>query len=534
MRYSERKDMSYTALYRKFRPATFDDVKGQDETVTILKNQIMGERIGHAYIFTGTRGTGKTSSAKIFARAVNCEHPVNGSPCGECASCKALVASNSMNVIEIDAASNNSVDNIRSIIEDVQYPPASGKYKVYIIDEVHMLSGSAFNALLKTLEEPPEYVIFILATTEIQKVPLTILSRCQRYDFHRISLETITARLASLMEKEGIQYEEKALNFIARKGDGSMRDSLSLLDECISFYFGEPLTYEHTLEVLGAVDTDTFTSLFKGIAAHDVPACLDVSEKISVQGMDLTQFVADFIWFLRNLLLIKASPDATDRVEVSESDLEVMKNTANETSEEILFRLINIFAKLSADLKYSTSKRVLFETALIKICHPESEKTYEALVDRVSALEKKIEEGNFNLNVSPARKAKAEAVPKKKEDVVRVPISVDEKTMDAAIMTVFKETMPDGLQRAMIDSAKLHYDKETGMVVVGVKDKLDKELFDKNDKINDEIKEKIASMIGNDKVRINYTVDKILAGDDDEFIRGTNFIEPSLIRNIDE
>ena len=212
--------MSYTALYRKFRPQEFEDVKGQEHIVTTLKNQIKADRIGHAYLFCGTRGTGKTTVAKIFAKAVNCEHPVDGSPCGKCPVCQGIAAGTSMNVIEIDAASNNGVDNIRQIREEVSYRPTEGKYKVYIIDEVHMLSAGAFNALLKTLEEPPAYVIFILATTEAHKIPITILSRCQRYDFHRISIDTITDRLAELMRTEQVDVEERALRYVAKAGDG--------------------------------------------------------------------------------------------------------------------------------------------------------------------------------------------------------------------------------------------------------------------------------------------------------------------------
>ena len=271
--------MSYTALYRKFRPAEFEDVKGQEHIVTTLQNQIKANRIGHAYLFCGTRGTGKTTVAKIFAKAVNCEHPVNGSPCGECAMCKSIAAGTSMNVIEIDAASNNGVDNIREIREEVTYRPTEGKYKVYIIDEVHMLSIGAFNALLKTLEEPPEYVIFILATTEVHKIPITILSRCQHYDFKRISIETITARMQELMDTEQIEVEDKALRYIAKAADGSMRDALSLLDQCIAFYLGQKLTYDHVLEVLGAVDTDVFSKLLRNVIGRDVAAVLDIVEK---------------------------------------------------------------------------------------------------------------------------------------------------------------------------------------------------------------------------------------------------------------
>ena len=272
--------MSYTALYRKFRPGEFEEVKGQDHISKTLQNQIKANRIGHAYLFCGTRGTGKTSVAKIFAKAVNCMSPVNGSPCGECEMCKAISAGTSMNVIEIDAASNNGVDNIREMREEVAYRPTEGKYKVYIIDEVHMLSIGAFNALLKTLEEPPEYVIFILATTEAHKIPITILSRCQRYDFKRISIETIAARLSDLMDKEGIEVEERAIRYIAKVADGSMRDALSLLDQCIAFYLGQKLTYNNVLEVLGAVDTDVFSKLLREILSKDIPKVLRTLEEL--------------------------------------------------------------------------------------------------------------------------------------------------------------------------------------------------------------------------------------------------------------
>ena len=253
--------MSYQALYRKFRPGEFGEVKGQEHIVTTLKNQIKADRIGHAYLFCGTRGTGKTTIAKILAKAVNCENPVDGGPCNECATCKSIANGTSMNVVEIDAASNNGVDNIREIRDEVQYSPTEGKYRVYIIDEVHMLSIGAFNALLKTLEEPPSYVIFILATTEAHKIPVTILSRCQRYDFKRITVSTITDRLRELADREGVDAEDKALTYIAKVADGGMRDALSLLDQCISFYMGQKLTYDNVLEVLGAVDTEIFSQV---------------------------------------------------------------------------------------------------------------------------------------------------------------------------------------------------------------------------------------------------------------------------------
>ena len=343
--------MSYTALYRKYRPSEFEDVKGQDHIVTTLKNQIKADRIGHAYLFCGTRGTGKTTVAKIFAKAVNCEHPVDGSPCGECQSCKAIAAGSSMNVIEIDAASNNGVENIRQIREEVSYSPTQGKYKVYIIDEVHMLSIGAFNALLKTLEEPPSYVIFILATTESHKIPITILSRCQKYDFRRISIETISARLMDLLEQEGVEAEEKAVRYVAKAGDGSMRDALSLLDQCIAFYLGEPLTYDHVLEVLGAVDTEVFSRLLRSILANDIVAAIELLEDLIVQGRELGQFVTDFVWYLRNLLLVKSSDEMEDVLDMSSENLALLKEEADMNEADVIMRYIRIFSDLSGQLK---------------------------------------------------------------------------------------------------------------------------------------------------------------------------------------
>ena len=385
--------MSYTALYRKFRPSEFGDVKGQDHIITTLQNQIKANRIGHAYLFCGTRGTGKTTVAKIFAKAVNCEHPVDGSPCGECEMCRSIAAGTSMNVIEIDAASNNGVDNIREIREEVAYRPTEGRYKVYIIDEVHMLSIGAFNALLKTLEEPPEYVIFILATTEVHKIPITILSRCQHYDFRRISIETITDRMRELMDTEHVDVEEKALKYIAKAADGSMRDALSLLDQCIAFYLGQKLTYDNVLEVLGAVDTDVFSQLLRKVIDRDVSGVLDVVEDLVMQGRELSQLAADFTWYLRNLLLVKTSDNIEDVLDVSTENLTQLKEEAQMAEPDMLFRYIRIFSELSGQLKYATQKRVMLEVALIKLCAPAMEPDQDTLLERIRAVEEKVEKG---------------------------------------------------------------------------------------------------------------------------------------------
>ena len=385
--------MSYTALYRKFRPTTFEEVKGQDAIVTTLKNQIMMDRIGHAYLFCGTRGTGKTSVAKIFAKAVNCEHPVDGNPCNECRTCRAIGAGSSMNVIEIDAASNNGVDNIREIRDEVAYSPAEGRYKVYIIDEVHMLSIGAFNALLKTLEEPPSYVIFILATTEAHKIPVTILSRCQRYDFKRISQTEIAGRLRELLAREQVEAEEKAIRYIARKADGGMRDALSLADQCISFYLGQTLTYEKVLEVLGAVDTEVFSRLLRRVLENDVAAVFAQVEDLIMQGRDLTQLVNDFTWYLRNLMLLKASEEMEDSLDMSAENLAALKEEAAMIREDTLMRFIRIFSELANQMRYAVNKRVLLEVALIKLCRPQMERDELSMGERVRRLEKMLEEG---------------------------------------------------------------------------------------------------------------------------------------------
>ena len=474
--------MSYTALYRKFRPKGFDEVKGQDSVVTVLKNQIKHEKIGHAYMFSGTRGTGKTSVAKIFAKAVNCENPKDGSPCGVCETCRKIGEGRTLNVIEIDAATNNGVDNMREVIEEVKYSPTDTKYKVYIIDEVHMLSSGAFNALLKTLEEPPEYAIFILATTEPHKVLPTIKSRCQKYDFRRISVETISARLKELMDKEGNDYEEEALRFIARKGDGSMRDSLSLLDQCLSFSFDEKLTYDKVLNVLGSVDTDLFNRLYIAIKRRDVSTCMDVAEEISMNGIDIGQFALDFTWYFRNLLLLRVSKAAAERIEISTDKLTELKEVAKIGEENDLYRYIRIFSKLSADIKYSTSKRAELEIALIKLCRPEMEEDRESLIARINKLEEIIESGEF----TGIKKAEL-SLEKEEEEEIKAPVvkalPEDIKKIAASFGSIINDKSIKNPLKTVLYNARPYYSENGNALVLAVNGEFDKAWLDREESI---------------------------------------------------
>ena len=404
--------MAYTALYRKWRPARFEDVRGQEHIVRTLKNQIISDRVGHAYLFCGTRGTGKTTIAKIMARAVNCEHPVDGSPCNECAVCRSILEGRSVNVAEIDAASNNGVDNIREIRDQVQYSPTEGKYRVYIIDEVHMLSAGAFNALLKTLEEPPAYVIFILATTEANRIPITVLSRCQRYDFRRIGNDVIADQISHLLSEEKVEADADAIRYVAKAADGAMRDALSLLEQCISFYYGQRLTYEKVLDVLGAVDTQVFSRLLRLIIQCNVPECVTLMDEISAQGRDLGQFVTDFIWYLRNLMLVQTADSSAEAVEMTKENYEALREESKMVALPVLMRNIRICSELSNQLKFAVSKRVLIEMAIIKMMQPQMEDDLESLSVRLDKIEEQIASGN--LVAAPSRQqanANASSVP---------------------------------------------------------------------------------------------------------------------------
>ena len=397
--------MAYLALYRRFRPTDFNSVIGQEPIVKTLKNQIIQQQIGHAYLFCGARGTGKTSLAKIFARAVNCESHVDGSPCGKCSSCLALKDPSNVDVIEIDAASNNKVENVRDIRDNVQYPPVSVRYKVYIIDEVHMLTTEAFNALLKTLEEPPKHAIFLLATTEPHKLPATILSRCMRFDFRLIPLEKIVSLIKSVYDEIGKSYDEEAVKLIAKSGEGSVRDALSVADLCVSL--SEKLTYSDVLSVLGATDVYKIDSLVEAIFSSNVGKVLSITDELSSLGKSVGLLSKDIVNYFRDLAVIKTCENAKEILALPEDRYADMKKISSLCDNHKILRCVEIVSGIETQLRYSTSPRAVLETALIKASMPEIDYNIDALLSRISALEdkvSKIQKGEIKLSEKIATK----------------------------------------------------------------------------------------------------------------------------------
>ena len=365
---------------------------GQEQIVKTLVNQIESGRVGHAYLFSGARGTGKTTAAKIFARAINCQHPVNGSPCGECEACKKLADPSNLDILEIDAASNNKVDNAREIRDKIQYPPVAGRYKVYIIDEAHMLTTEAFNALLKTLEEPPKHAVIIMATTEPHKLPTTILSRCMRFDFKLVSEKRIAELIGGIYDELGKPYEREALTAIARAGAGSVRDALSIADTCVSYTNGT-LTYKDVSEVLGSADNSKTLALTRSVLEGDVGATLkDVDELISL-GKSVSLLLKDVSATLRDLLIVKTCADPSGVLNAPEEELARLKEIAEIRDAHGIFRAIEIFAGIETELKYSTNARVVFETAAVKAAMPSADYNIDALLSRIDKLERALESG---------------------------------------------------------------------------------------------------------------------------------------------
>ncbi len=382
--------MAYLALYRKYRPTTFDGVIGQEHIVKTLTNQILNDRLGHAYLFTGTRGTGKTSTAKIFAKAINCQNSTNGSPCGKCPSCLALSQPSNLDIIEIDAASNNGVNEIRELRENVQFPPVSCKYKVYIIDEVHMLTGAAFNALLKTLEEPPKHAVFILATTEAYKIPATILSRCMRFDFRLISTEKIAELISKIFDEQHKEYEKEAIYAIASAGEGSIRDALSIADTAFSYSVGK-LTYNDVLEIIGSTNIDLLNEFIICLSQGNAEKTLKIIDNLCGMGKSIGVLIKDVQSLLRNLMIIKTCKNANDILLLPQSRFDELVKISGDISENKLLFMLEIFTKMEGEIKYSVNPRITFEAGSLKSAMPETEYSIDALLVRIKELELKLQ-----------------------------------------------------------------------------------------------------------------------------------------------
>ncbi|RCX18270.1 DNA polymerase-3 subunit gamma/tau [Anaerobacterium chartisolvens] len=380
--------MSYIALYRKWRPAVFEDVVEQEHVVKTLKHSVSKGRIAHAYLFCGTRGTGKTTMAKIFSRAINCLSPHDGDPCNQCEICKGILSENILDVIEIDAASNNSVDNVRSIRDEVIYAPSQAKYKVYIIDEVHMLSTGAFNALLKTLEEPPPHVVFILATTDPHKLPATILSRCQRFDFKRISIDSIVERIMKISRESDVELHKDAARLIAKTADGALRDAISLLDQCIGLG-NSTISYEDVLSVAG-ISNDMFTAdMLDAVIQRDISKILELVDILIMEGKDISQFVSGLVYYYRNVLICKMASNPRDIVDASEDSIKRMLLQQKELSKEKIMMAIKELSAVESSLKWVSSPRILLEVSLMKLCDPALNKGDDSVLERLAELEKR-------------------------------------------------------------------------------------------------------------------------------------------------
>ncbi len=388
--------MGYTALYREWRPKNFEDVVGQEHITTTLKNEILNDRIAHAYLFCGTRGTGKTSTAKVMAKALNCLNLQDGEPCNECEMCKKINQGLAIDVTELDAASNNGIDKIRDIIDDTKYPPQEAKYKIYIMDEVHMLSVGAVNAFLKTLEEPPKNVIFILATTDPQKLPITILSRCQRFDFKRIKQKDISDRLKKIVDAQSINYEQKSLDLISRVCDGAMRDALSILDQAIAMGENE-IKYEDLVSILGLVTNEYLFDITDAVIDRSVEKTMVIIDKLVYSGKDMQLFIKDLIAHFRNLLMVKVTNNPEEVLDMSLENIQMVKEQGRKIRVEEIMRAIRILQDAEANSKASKQSRLYLELAIIKMCKIEYDTSNEVILSRINQLEESLKNGNIQI-----------------------------------------------------------------------------------------------------------------------------------------
>lgn len=511
--------MAYTALYREWRPRTFDDVVGQEHITITLKNQIKKERIAHAYLFCGTRGTGKTSTAKILAKALNCLDLREGEPCNQCDMCQKINSGLSIDVSELDAASNNGVDNIRDIIDDVQYPPQEARFKVYIMDEVHMLSTGAVNAFLKTLEEPPKNVVFILATTDPQKLPITILSRCQRFDFKRIKNEDISIRLRRIVKQQGVFADDKSLNLIARMSDGAMRDSLSILDQAISMGGGK-VEYEDVVNMLGLVTNESLVQLMDSIIGKNIEKSMKNIDQIVFGGKDIHTFIKDMINHLRNLLMVKISNNPEEVVDMSEENIKLLKEQGEKIRVEEIMRCIRILQEAEEQSKWSKQGRVYLELSVIKMCKVEYDTSKEVLLARINKLEEAIKQGKITVACEtvvqrPQREVTKASTSEEKEEVKVKPVQQFNENSTLSLDDV-KKSWKDILEtvkarRHMVVYASIVTGKPVacngGVIEIEYEKQFsfNKQRLEKED--NRKIIEEIFSEILRERVKIKYSID---------------------------
>ena len=528
-------------LYRKYRPIDFDTVVGQDVIVKTLRNQIVKGSTAHAYLFSGTRGTGKTTVAKIFARAINCPNEINGNPCNECPTCKAALDGTNLNIVELDAASNNGVDDIRKIIDQLEYLPRDGeKKKIFIIDEVHALSGSAAQAFLKSLEEPPEHVVFILATTDPNKLPETVLSRCQKYNFKRINIESIVAYLKKISEAEKIDIDEDALVFIAEKSDGSMRESISKLDRVRAYASSDKLTKENVLDILGIVDDDDFSKLTKAINESDIESAISILSDCLERGKDISQFTNDFIWHLRNLLIAKDIKEPIESLNITRSNFEKLKKESELISKDVLIYFIEELSRTINLMKYDENRRVILETAFIRLASPETNFMETAVMARLDNIEKAQKEGmvykvveradNAEKNADVNNNLQDDKKENKTKEMKLTPVTMDEimkvtdnwKTIAASTSKIFKTVM--------MDSKPIPgNEKEPGLIEVQVDEKGTSFLKKFDDyKTLEETLSKNAEKIINKKI-----IFKIILADDKKYVKNVTWSLDDAIEKID-
>ncbi len=514
--------MAYTALYREWRPKNFKDVVGQKHITTTLKNQIINNRIAHAYLLCGTRGTGKTSTAKILAKAVNCLNIQDGEPCNECEMCKSINAGLSIDVVELDAASHNGVGNIRDIIDEVQYPPREAKYKVYIMDEVHMLSDGAVNAFLKTLEEPPSRTIFILATTDPQKLPITILSRCQRFDFTRIKSEDIFERLRRIVKEQGVFADDKSLQLIARMSDGAMRDALSVLDQAISMG-NSKVDYDELINMLGLVTNDNLLKLTDALIDKNVERSMRAVDDIVISGKDIYNFIKEMISHVRNLMMVKVSNNPEEILDMSLENIQIIKEQAQKIRMEELMRIIRILQETEEQSKWSKQTRIYLELAIIKICKIEYDTSKEVMLARINKLEEAIKNGQVTVTIAEGSADSQKIVNRAPAQQVKKPEQVKEQVHEE--VNPHSTVTLDTVRKSWRDIMELLKSRRQMVIyaslitgeLIGCKDGVieikfeemyafNKQRLEKED--NRKVVEEVFSQALKEKIRIRYIVDK--------------------------